>query len=40
MKVLRLASCMAENSEALCRAVAEILEITVGISTEYVTGIP
>jgi phosphonate transport system substrate-binding protein len=27
MKVLKLASCMAENTEALCSAVAEILEI-------------
>jgi phosphonate transport system substrate-binding protein len=40
MQVLKLASCMAENSEALCSAVAEILEIELGIPTEYVSGIP
>ena len=27
MKVLQLASCMAENTEAFCRAIAEIFEI-------------
>lgn len=31
---------MAENTEALCRSIAEIIEIEVGIPTEYVTGIP
>lgn len=31
---------MAENSEALCHSIAEILETEVGIPTEYVTGIP
>ena len=31
---------MAENSEALCRAIAGILEIEVGIPTEYVSEIP
>ena len=31
---------MAENSEALCHSIAEILENKIGISTEYVTGIP
>ena len=40
MHVLKLASCMAENTEALCSAVAEILEIELGIPTEYVSGIP
>ncbi len=40
MKVLKLASCMAENTEALCSSIAEIIEIEVGIPTEYVTGIP
>lgn len=40
MQVLQLASCMAENTEALCRAVAEIIEIELGIPAEYVSGIP
>jgi len=40
MQVLKLASCMAENTEALCSAIAEIIEIETGISTEYVSGIP
>lgn len=31
---------MAENSEALCRSIAEIIGIEVGIPTEYITGIP
>ena len=31
---------MAENTEALCSSIAEIIEIEVGIRTEYVTGIP
>jgi len=40
MQVLKLASCMAENTEALCSAIAEIVEIETGIPTEYVRGIP
>jgi phosphonate transport system substrate-binding protein len=40
MKVLKLASCMAENTDALCSAIAAIIESQVGIATEYVTGIP
>jgi len=40
MKSLKLASCMAENSETLCRAVAEILGDAVGMPIEYVTGMP
>lgn len=40
MQVLQLASCMAENTEPFCSAIAEILEIEVGIPFEYVTGIP
>jgi phosphonate transport system substrate-binding protein len=40
MQVLQLASCMAENTEALCSAFAEIIEIELGIPAEYVTGIP
>lgn len=31
---------MAENTGALCSAVAEILEVEVGIPTQYVSGIP
>jgi phosphonate transport system substrate-binding protein len=40
MTTLRLASCMAENTEALCRAVAQYLGERLKIATEYVTGIP
>ena len=40
MKVLKLASCMAENAEALCISFARILENELGVVTEYVTGIP
>jgi phosphonate transport system substrate-binding protein len=40
MKTLRLASCMAENTEAVCRAIAEYIQLKLDISTEYVTGIP
>jgi phosphonate transport system substrate-binding protein len=40
MKNLRIASCMAENTEGLCRSIAEIIEIEVGIPTEYITEIP
>ena len=37
---LRLASCMAENSESFCQAVSSYIEERVGIRTEYVSGIP
>jgi phosphonate transport system substrate-binding protein len=37
---LRLASCMAENSESFCQAVARFIENRIGISIQYVTGIP
>jgi len=37
---LKLASCMAENSESFCQAVARFIENRVRISTQYVTGIP
>ncbi|HET9917312.1 MAG TPA: PhnD/SsuA/transferrin family substrate-binding protein, partial [Candidatus Binatia bacterium] len=40
MKCLQLASCMADNTEALCSSIAEIIEVEVGIRTEYVSGIP
>ncbi len=40
MKVLKLASCMAENTEPLCRSIAEIIGIELGIPAEYVTGLP
>lgn len=40
MKSLRIASCMAENTESLCRAIAEIIQFELGISSEYVSGIP
>lgn len=31
---------MAENSEALCSSIAELLEIELGVPFEYVTGMP
>ena len=40
MPHLRLASCMAENSEAFCHAVARYIDEQLDLSTEYVTGIP
>jgi ABC-type phosphate/phosphonate transport system substrate-binding protein len=40
MKTLKFASCMAENTEALCQGVAEYTKLKLEISTEYVTGIP
>lgn len=40
MKTIKLASCMAENSEVLCRTIAPILESELGIRVEYVTGVP
>jgi phosphonate transport system substrate-binding protein len=40
MNYLKLASCMAENSELFCQAVADYIDEKLGIRTEYVTGIP
>jgi phosphonate transport system substrate-binding protein len=40
MFVLKLASCMAENSEILCREVASFIESELAIPTQYVNGIP
>ena len=37
---LKLASCMAENSERFCHAVARYINEQLDVSTEYVTGIP
>lgn len=37
---LKFASCMAENSEAFCQALADYVRDHLGITTEYVTGIP
>jgi phosphonate transport system substrate-binding protein len=36
---LKLASCMAENSDNFCRAVARFIENRIRISTQYVTGV-
>jgi phosphonate transport system substrate-binding protein len=40
MYALQLASCMAENTEGFCRAVAGFIENRVRISIRYVNGIP
>src|SRR5262245_64008995 len=40
MHRLRLASCMAENSERFCQSVARFIENRIRIPTEYVTGSP
>jgi phosphonate transport system substrate-binding protein len=37
---LKLASCMAENSESFCQAVARFIENRIRIPTQYVTGLP
>ena len=37
---LKFASCMAENGEAFCQALADYVRARLGISTEYVSGIP
>jgi len=37
---LKLASCMAENTEAFCEGVASFSEDQLGIHSEFVTGIP
>jgi len=40
MKLLKIASCMAENTEPFCRALARYFQNKIGIETEYVSGIP
>lgn len=40
MNPLKLASCMAENTEDFCRAIAAYLQWKLNVPTEYVTGIP
>ena len=40
MPSLKLASCMAENTESFCGAVTAYLGDALGISIEYVSGIP
>jgi phosphonate transport system substrate-binding protein len=37
---LKLASCMAENTDVFCRKLATYIDNQLGVSTEYVTGIP
>ena len=31
---------MAENTDGLCRSIAELIELEIGIPTEYVTDVP
>ena len=40
VQTLRIASCMAENTDELCRSIVNIIESEVGIPTEYVTEVP
>jgi hypothetical protein len=40
MKSLRLASCMAENTEGFCLAIANYVRLRLGVRCEYVAGIP
>jgi phosphonate transport system substrate-binding protein len=40
MKLLKIASCMAENTEPFCRALARYIQNEIGMDTEYVGGIP
>ncbi len=40
VQTLRIASCMAENTDELCRSIVNIIEREVGIPTEYVTEVP
>ncbi|MGZ8425460.1 MAG: PhnD/SsuA/transferrin family substrate-binding protein [Candidatus Binatia bacterium] len=40
MNPLKLASCMAENTEEFCRAIAGYLQGKLNVPTEYVTGMP
>jgi phosphonate transport system substrate-binding protein len=37
---LKLASCMAENSESLCLAIARYIEDRLGVPTDYISDIP
>jgi ABC-type phosphate/phosphonate transport system substrate-binding protein len=37
---LKLASCMAENTENFCQAVADYIQTQLAVPTEYVTGVP
>jgi phosphonate transport system substrate-binding protein len=37
---LKLASCMAENSESFCHAIARYIEDQFDVPTDYITGIP
>jgi hypothetical protein len=38
MEVLKLASCMAENTEVFCQALAIYVQRQLGIRTQYVGG--
>ena len=40
MAPLKLASCMAENTEVVCQSIATYFRAQLGIQTEYVSGIP
>jgi phosphonate transport system substrate-binding protein len=40
METLKIASCMAENTETLCQSIAQYMQLRLNIRTEYVTGIP
>ena len=40
MEVLKLASCMAENTEVFCQALAIYVQRQLGLRTQYVGGIP
>lgn len=40
VKLLKIASCMAENTEPFCRALARYIQNRIGIDTDYVGGIP
>jgi len=40
VKLLKIASCMAENTEPFCRALARYIQNKIGIATEYVGDIP
>src|SRR5215831_62808 len=40
MEVLKLASCMAENTEDFCQALADYVQRQLGIRTQYVGGVP
>lgn len=40
MYQLKLASCMAENSESFCQSVARFIENRIRILTQFITGVP